>query len=96
VLQTLGSGNAPAWPWLADVLAEAHAAGVRVAHVSQCRAASPAPSNYASGKVIQAAGVWESGGMTLEAAVVKMMLVLALAPEHQAKAWSASWAGERD
>jgi len=28
--------------------------------------------------------------------VVKMMLVLALAPEHQAKAWSASWAGERD
>lgn len=96
VMQTLGSGNAPAWPWLADLLAEAQAAGVRLAHVSQCRAASPSPSNYASGKVIQTAGVWESGGMTLEAAVVKMMLVLALVPERQAEAWSASWAGERD
>jgi L-asparaginase len=96
ILQTLGSGNAPAWPWLAAVLREAQSKGVRLAHVSQCRASSSAPSNYASGKVIQDAGVWESGGMTLEAAVVKMMLVLALAPERQAEAWSASWAGERD
>jgi L-asparaginase len=96
ILQTLGSGNAPAWPWLAAVLTEAGAQGVRLAHVSQCRAASTAPSNYASGKVIQDAGVWESGGMTLEAAVVKMMLVLALEPGMQHAAWAASWAGERD
>jgi L-asparaginase len=91
VLQTLGSGNAPAWPWLATVLNEASASGVRLAHV-----ASQSPSNYASGKVIQDAGVWESGGMTLEAAVVKMMLVLALRAEAQSRAWSTSWAGERD
>lgn len=96
ILQTLGSGNAPAWPWLAAVLTEAGAQGVRLAHVSQCRAASTAPSNYASGKVIQDAGVWESGGMTLEAAVVKMMLVLALKPGMQHAAWAASWSGERD
>ena len=96
ILQTLGSGNAPAWPWLAAVLAEAGAQGVRLAHVSQCRAASTAPSNYASGKVIQDSGVWESGGMTLEAAVVKMMLVLALEPRAQQAAWEASWSGERD
>ena len=96
ILQTLGSGNAPAWPWLAAVLDEASAAGVRLAHVSQCRVASQSPSNYASGKVIQDAGVWESGGMTLEAAVVKMMLVLALRAEAQFGAWSTSWAGERD
>jgi hypothetical protein len=34
--------------------------------------------------------------MTLEAAVVKMMLVLALELDAQSAAWSASWAGERD
>lgn len=96
ILQTLGSGNAPGWPWLAKVLDEARASGVRLAHVSQCRVASQAPSNYASGKVIQDAGVWESGGMTLEAAVVKMMLVLALSADAQPAAWATSWAGERD
>ena len=96
IVQTLGSGNAPAWPWLATVLGEARASGVRLAHVSQCRVASQTPSNYASGKVIQDAGVWESGGMTLEAAVVKMMLVLALSAQAQPAAWATSWAGERD
>jgi L-asparaginase len=96
VIQTLGSGNAPAWPWLGGLLCEAHEAGVSLAHVSQCRAAAPVASNYASGKVIQDAGVWESGGMILEAAVVKMMLVLALPSAQRAAAWTASWAGERD
>jgi L-asparaginase len=96
IIQTLGSGNAPAWPWLAGLLREAHEAGVCLAHVSQCRAAAPVASNYASGKVIQDAGVWESGGMILEAAVVKMMLVLALPSAERKAAWTASWAGERD
>ena len=96
ILHTLGSGNAPSWPWLAVLLREAHDAGVALAHVSQCRAASPVPSNYATGRVLQASGVWESGGMILEAAVVKMMLVLALPEAQRAAAWTASWAGERD
>ncbi len=96
ILHTLGSGNAPSWPWLAGLLREAHDAGVALAHVSQCRAASPVPSNYATGRVLQASGVWESGGMILEAAVVKMMLVLALPEAQRAAAWTASWAGERD
>jgi hypothetical protein len=34
--------------------------------------------------------------MILEAAVVKMMLVLALPEAQRAAAWTASWAGERD
>jgi hypothetical protein len=34
--------------------------------------------------------------MILEAAVVKMMLVLTLPEAQRAAAWTASWAGERD
>ncbi len=74
VLETYGTGTLPAG--LVVALEEARAAGVVVLAVSQCLRGHVELGRYEAGAAAEAAGVVSGGGMTLEAALAKMMVGL--------------------
>jgi L-asparaginase len=77
IIHTFGAGNVPNAPWFFDVIREALENGVCVANVTQCRSGGVTPGLYAAGKELQNLGVLNSGDMTIEAALTKMMFLLA-------------------
>lgn len=79
VLETYGSGNAPSARWFLDVLRDTVARGVMVLNVSQCDEGHVDQSRYGTGIGLQEAGVIGGEDITTEAAIGKLMFVLAQA-----------------
>lgn len=77
VMRTFGSGNAPQQPWLLRLLREASMRGVVVVNISQCVAGTVAMGRYDTGFQLQDVGVISGHDSTVEAAVTKMMSLLA-------------------
>lgn len=77
VLETYGSGNAPSAPWFLICLREAIERGVLVLNVSQCDEGHVDQSRYGTGIGLRDAGVIGGEDITTEAAVAKLMFVLA-------------------
>ncbi len=86
VLHTFGSGNGPTAPWFIDALREARAAGVEIVNVTQCSSGFVEQGRYATSSAFTDLGIVPGGDMTLEAAVTKLMHVLAYTDDHQALA----------
>lgn len=77
VMRTFGSGNAPQRPWLLRYLREASERGVVIVNISQCLAGNVEMGRYDTGYQLKRAGVVSGLDSTVEAAVTKLMFLLA-------------------
>ena len=77
VLETYGSGNAPTSPWFINAIKKAIDTGAIVLNVTQCKAGSVVMGHYEASMELLNIGVVSGGDITTEAALAKLMFVLA-------------------
>jgi L-asparaginase len=97
VLETYGSGNAPARNTaLMRALQAAVARGVVVVNVTQCLRGGVRMGDYATGRALADAGVVGGADMTAEAALTKLLVLLSrlASPAQVAAAFTCDLAGE--
>ena len=96
VLRTFGSGNAPSFPWLSNVLEDAVRNGLVIVNITQCAGGNVAMERYTTGLHLLGAGVVSGHDSTVEAALTKMMRLFGdgLAAPEVRGAMSRSIAGE--
>lgn len=96
VMETFGSGNAPCYEWLIDMLRDAVSRGVVIVNVSQCIAGSVEMHRYETGHKLMEAGVISGYDSTTESAVTKLMFLFGhgLSPEEVIEHMNCSLIGE--
>lgn len=77
VMETYGSGNAPTDPLFIEELKKALNKGIIILNVSQCSGGMVMQGRYDTSKELNRIGVLSGSDITLEAAVTKLMMVLA-------------------
>ncbi len=77
ILETYGSGNAMTFSWFIDALEAAIQKGILIFNVSQCNGGTVMQGRYETSKHLQEIGVLSGGDITTEAALTKMMFLLA-------------------
>jgi L-asparaginase len=83
IMETYGAGNAPTRPWFLSLIREAISKGIIILNISQCSVGSVDMSLYKTGKRLSEAGVFSGLDITSEAAVTKMMFILAHTSENK-------------
>ncbi|RNI27440.1 type I asparaginase [Rufibacter immobilis] len=96
VLETFGAGNAPTYPWFLTLLREAIERGITILNVSQCEEGEVHQGQYETSKYLKDMGVVGGSDLSTEAAVTKLMFVLAqdLTREEIATALTTDLRGE--
>ena len=77
ILESYGSGNVPHEDWFLGCLKEAIREGCVILNVSQCNGGRVIQGKYQTSSALNAIGVLNGADLTTEAAVTKMMFVLA-------------------
>ena len=77
ILETYGSGNAPTEDWFVDLLKTTVSRGVVVVNVTQCIGGSVSMGQYETSTQLKRIGIISGKDITTEAAVAKMMYLLA-------------------
>ncbi len=80
VLSTFGSGNAHTDPMFLDALRDARERGITLVNVTQCVGGRVEQGRYRTSETLLEMGVVGGADLTLEAAVTKLMFLLALEP----------------
>jgi L-asparaginase len=96
VMETFGSGNGPTGHWFIELLAQRIAEGLIVVNITQCIKGEVVQGRYSTSEGFKKAGVIGLKDMTFEAAVTKLMFLLANYPNKAAlkQALETSLAGE--
>ncbi|MBX2917295.1 MAG: asparaginase [Cyclobacteriaceae bacterium] len=77
IIETFGAGNAPTASWFVESLKAAISRGLILLNVSQCPGGMVEQGRYETSKTLAEIGVISGGDITLEAAITKLMLLLA-------------------
>ncbi len=77
ILETYGSGNSPSEEWFLNSLEKAIAKGILILNVSQCNGGRVIQGRYETSRDLKRIGVLSGGDITTEAAITKMMFLLA-------------------
>jgi L-asparaginase len=77
VLETYGSGNSPSEAWFLNCLEKAVQKGIIILNVSQCNGGRVIQGRYQTSKDLKRIGILSGGDITTEAAITKMMFLLA-------------------
>lgn len=77
VLESYGSGNAMTSPWFIQLLRNAIDSGLVIFNVSQCNGGTVTQGRYETSRQLKDAGVLGGGDCTSEAALTKLMFLLA-------------------
>ena len=77
ILETFGSGNIPRVSWLTEMLKESISKGTVILNITQCVAGSVQQGMYENSSKLNEIGIVSGNDMTLEAAITKMMFLLA-------------------
>lgn len=77
VLETYGSGNSPSEAWFLNCLEKAVKKGIIILNVSQCNGGRVIQGRYQTSKDLKRIGILSGGDITTEAAITKMMFLLA-------------------
>jgi L-asparaginase len=77
IMETYGAGNAPTGSWFIKIIKQAVEKGIVIVNVTQCATGSVDMTRYRTGKSLLEAGVHSGHDITVEAAVAKLMFLLA-------------------
>lgn len=85
ILETYGAGNAPTSAWFKDFLIQLTKKNVIIFNVSQCDEGEVVQGKYETSSFLNEIGVVSGGDITTEAAIPKMMYLLANTTKELAK-----------
>jgi len=77
LMETFGAGNAPTDPWFIETLKIARQKGIVIINISQCPGGRVVQGRYGTSKQLESLGIVEGADLTLEAALGKLMMILA-------------------